>query len=255
MRTRSVISLDAPESAGRVVRRVRVVQGREMPGVGNHHNLLNPRARPRETEADRPANSIHTRLAAIDAAVPATRRQLDVTGGYPGGSDPDRLTFRGLITIATGEGDSACKSLILNAEMSWWLTSSAASAFALRRTSPADSRSSKHRARRSHGRDGAPAAGESTRALGRRGEGEERLQRSLDAVEERRPGHSGSQGSTGGIRTTAVSGRFPYGIEPGSRAPLSQDHRAGSNSSIGFPSGSSIWICRPPGPVSISLRK
>ena len=36
------------------------------------------------------------------------------------------------------------------------------------------------------------------------GEGEERLQRSLDALEERRPGHSGSQGSTGGIRATAV---------------------------------------------------
>ena len=32
-------------------------------------------------------------------------------------------------------------------------------------------------------------------------------------------------------------------------------YRAGSNSSIGFPSGSSTWICLPPGPVSISLRK
>ena len=53
---------------------------------------------------------------------------------------------------------------------------------------------------------GAPAAGTSARALGRHGEGEECLQRSLDALEERRPGHSGSQGSTGGIRTTAVSG-------------------------------------------------
>ena len=39
------------------------------------------------------------------------------------------------------------------------------------------------------------------------------------------------------------------------RCSLSQDQRAGSNSSIGFPSGSSIWIWRPPGPVSISLRK
>ena len=36
-----------------------------------------------------------------------------------------------------------------------------------RRRVPADSRSSKHRARRSDGRDGAPAAGESARALGR----------------------------------------------------------------------------------------
>ena len=49
----------------------------------------------------------------------------------------------------------------------------------------------------------------SARALGRHREGEERLQRSLDAVEERRPGHSGSQGSTGGIRPVAVSGAFP----------------------------------------------
>src|SRR5947208_2561222 len=32
-------------------------------------------------------------------------------------------------------------------------------------------------------------------------------------------------------------------------------YRAGSNSSIGLPSGSSIWICLPPGPVSISFRK
>src|SRR5262249_38368976 len=32
-------------------------------------------------------------------------------------------------------------------------------------------------------------------------------------------------------------------------------YRAGSNNSIGFPSGSSTWICRPPGPISISLRK
>jgi hypothetical protein len=35
-------------------------------------------------------------------------------------------------------------------------------------------------------------------------EGQERLQRSLSAVEERRPGHSGSQRSTGGIRPVAV---------------------------------------------------
>ena len=41
------------------------------------------------------------------------------------------------------------------------------------------------------------------------GEGEECLQRSLDALEERRPGHSGSQGSTGGIRATAVKRRIP----------------------------------------------
>ena len=37
-----------------------------------------------------------------------------------------------------------------------------------RRRVPADSRSSKHGARRSHGRDGAPSAGTSARALGRR---------------------------------------------------------------------------------------
>ena len=59
----------------------------------------------------------------------------------------------------------------------------------------------------------------SARALGRHGEGEECLQRSLDALEERRPGHSGSQGSTGGIRTTAVSGGFLYGRRAGLRAP------------------------------------
>lgn len=33
------------------------------------------------------------------------------------------------------------------------------------------------------------------------------------------------------------------------------NHPAGSNSSIGFPSGSANWICLPPGPTSISLRK
>src|SRR5437762_2496482 len=32
-------------------------------------------------------------------------------------------------------------------------------------------------------------------------------------------------------------------------------YRAGSNNSIGFPSGSSIWICRPPGPVSMLFLK
>jgi hypothetical protein len=32
-------------------------------------------------------------------------------------------------------------------------------------------------------------------------------------------------------------------------------YRAGSNNSMGFPSGSSIWICLPPGPVSIKFRK
>jgi hypothetical protein len=31
----------------------------------------------------------------------------------------------------------------------------------------------------------------------------------------------------------------------------SSAYRAGSKSSIGFPSGSSTWICWPPGPVSI----
>ena len=41
-----------------------------------------------------------------------------------------------------------------------------------RRRVPADSRSSQHRARRSDGRHGAPAAGESARALGRHREGE-----------------------------------------------------------------------------------
>ena len=43
---------------------------------------------------------------------------------------------------------------------------------------PADCRPSQHRPRRSHGRDGAPAAGTSARALGRHREGEERVQRS-----------------------------------------------------------------------------
>jgi tetratricopeptide (TPR) repeat protein len=37
----------------------------------------------------------------------------------------------------------------------------------------------------------------------------ERLQRSLFAVEERSPGHPGFRGRTGGIRATAVSGAFP----------------------------------------------
>ena len=41
--------------------------------------------------------------------------------------------------------------------------------------------------------------------------------------------------------------------EGGIRSAFS--YRAGSNSSIGLPSGSSIWICLPPGPVSMSLRK
>ena len=35
----------------------------------------------------------------------------------------------------------------------------------------------------------------------------------------------------------------------------SVDYFAGSNSSMGLPSGSSSWICLPPGPTSISLRK
>ena len=85
-----------------------------------------------------------------------------------------------------------------------------------RRRVPADCRPSQHRARRSHRRVGAAAAGESARALGRHREGEKCLQRSLDALEERRPGHSGSQGSTGGIRATAVSGAFLYGSRAGS---------------------------------------
>ena len=32
-------------------------------------------------------------------------------------------------------------------------------------------------------------------------------------------------------------------------------YRAGSNNSMGLPSGSSTWICLPPGPVSMSFRK
>ena len=74
-----------------------------------------------------------------------------------------------------------------------------------RRRVPADSRSSKHRARRSHGRHGAPAAGESARALGRNREGEKRLQRSLCAVERRRSQDPDGQRSTSGIRKTTVS--------------------------------------------------
>jgi predicted dithiol-disulfide oxidoreductase (DUF899 family) len=42
---------------------------------------------------------------------------------------------------------------------------------------------------------------------------------------------------------------------PQPAGPKHSSQRAGSNSSMGFPSGSSNWICRPPGPVSISLRK
>jgi tetratricopeptide (TPR) repeat protein len=60
-------------------------------------------------------------------------------------------------------------------------------------------------------------ASTSAGALGRHGEGEKHLQRSLDALEERRPGHSGSQRGTGGIRATAVSGAFLYGSRAGSR--------------------------------------
>src|SRR5262249_46384810 len=33
------------------------------------------------------------------------------------------------------------------------------------------------------------------------------------------------------------------------------DYLGGSNNSMGLPSGSSSWICLPPGPFSISLRK
>ena len=93
-----------------------------------------------------------------------------------------------------------------------------------RRRVPADCRPSQHRARRSHRRVGAPAAGTSARALGRHREGEERLRRSLDALEECRPRHSGSQGRTGGIRATAVSGAFLYGVGP-SRVGICQRFR------------------------------
>ena len=41
---------------------------------------------------------------------------------------------------------------------------------------------------------------------------------------------------------------------PACRARSPSAYRAGSKSSIGFPSGSSTWICRPPGPASMSLR-
>ena len=84
-----------------------------------------------------------------------------------------------------------------------------------RRRVPADSRSPKHRPRRSDGCHGTPPAGASSRALGRYREGEERLHRSLDAVEECRSGDSGSQGSTGGIRTPAVATRSFTGVWPG----------------------------------------
>ena len=106
-----------------------------------------------------------------------------------------------------------------------------ASARRSRRRVPEDSRSSQHRARRSHGRDGAPAAGTSARALGRHREGEERLQRSLDALEERRRGYSGSQGGTGGIRTPTVSDPFLV-RESGRVAPMHDRTRLPSAVSV-----------------------
>ena len=71
----------------------------------------------------------------------------------------------------------------------------------------------------------APAAGTSARALGRHREGEERLRRSPDALEECRPGHSGSQGSTGGVRATAVKRRVPL-REPSRARTRPHLHRA-----------------------------
>jgi hypothetical protein len=41
----------------------------------------------------------------------------------------------------------------------------------------------------------------------------------------------------------------------GAHCYFCRSYRASSNSSIGLPSGSSSWICLPPGPTSISFRK
>ena len=70
---------------------------------------------------------------------------------------------------------------------------------------PADCRPSKHRARRSHRRAGAAAAGESAFALGRHRQGEKRVRRSVCAVGERRRQDPTHQRSTGGTRPVAVS--------------------------------------------------
>ena len=66
--------------------------------------------------------------------------------------------------------------------------------------------------------------------VGRDREGEECLQRSLDALEGRRPGRSGYRGSTGGIRTTAVSGGFFTGVGPDRGGPGAHLPRARSAS-------------------------
>ena len=56
------------------------------------------------------------------------------------------------------------------------------------------------------------------------------------------------------MQPTAGIGQLCRLRYPRSHYPFA-GYRAGSKSSIGFPSGSSIWICRPPGPTSISFRK
>lgn len=49
---------------------------------------------------------------------------------------------------------------------------------------------------------------------------------------------------------------FPFHTEDRSEIPLLLPYpRAGSNNSIGLPSGSSTMICLPPGPTSISFLK
>jgi hypothetical protein len=65
-----VISVDsAQESAGRVVRRVTVVQGREV-SVSGIITTFEPGRAAAGNRRDRPTNSIRMRLAVIDATIP-----------------------------------------------------------------------------------------------------------------------------------------------------------------------------------------
>jgi hypothetical protein len=77
-------------------------------------------------------------------------------------------------------------------------------------------------------------------------------------VEFVKPSLSGvGQGACAATKTASVSTLPPRRNEPphmvSSRCHqrFSFVYRAGSKSSIGFPSGSSTWIYRPPGPASI----
>ena len=129
------------------------------------------------------ALNTHDSAAAIQALQTASRYDLALGGvgfiGRFGGLYP--IYVRGLAYLAAQQPAAAAARV------------------------PADSRSPKHRPRRSDGRHGAPAAGESARALGRNREGEKRLQRSLCAVERRRSQDPDGQRSTSGIRKTTVS--------------------------------------------------